>query len=513
MTVFQNKKAKLLQFFTLIIVVAMLLSALFFLPQRLRSQTGVLSLLIIILGMIFVVGWYFWRRMTIRTKVKIAWLLFICGVALQIILILTLSTGSTWDPQVTLNSLVRRYVYKDKSIPFHTMTYNYLSYCPNNLFLFYFYAGLQKMALWLHVTLSWTFINWFNALAIDVSVLIFYATGKKILPKNQSLLLFILLTLTFIWSPWVVITYTDTLSLLTTSLALWLLILLLRTKSSWRYLEAISMGLVIAIGYYLKASSVIFAVAACLISLIMVMFKSPKRWRNVGLLATACVSFGLFFGLFGQINKTQKLYPINTSLKHPSTYYMMLGSQGVGDWNQRDFARMLATKGQNNKRKLSIDVYTQRVKKMNWRYLPFLARKFYYTVQDGSWGWGRNSNANGFLLQTRPQKRTIGGYLRSLFYPLGRHVSIFYVVAQCWWILLLVLALPSCWQQLKRQPNLLQSGLNLTILGSILYLLLFESGMSRYLIQFLPFYLTVIVQPSFRLDNQSSGLSTDNDAK
>lgn len=484
MALARQKLAQLLQWLTWLLMLGMLVSAIFYWPQRLTNHRLWLGSLTIGAVVLLVIGIYFWRQLTSRQQRIISWCLFAVGLIWQIILIIALSTSNDWDPQKVLMSLTQRTMYKNNYV-----LYNYLSYCSNNLLLFYCYAGLLVLSQLLHLSLTWTLINCFNAVVIDLAVVLFYLTLKKITAKKVAHTAFLVLTITLVFSPWVIITYTDTLSLLTTALALYSLVnIKLAQAQIKRYGWSAVAGITIALGWYMKASSIIFALALILVLLV---FKTPWKKISSWLLLTSLVGFGLTFVTISTINQHQQLYPINSELKHPATYYMMLGSKGHGAWNVTDFNRIVATKGEKNKTQLGWQTYQQRVLKMGWRYPLFLMKKFYYTVRDGSFGWGENSTPRGFLIQNRPQTTTLGGFLRSLFYPLGHYVSIYYVLAQVWWIAILVGAVITLWQQRRQQPHFLQVCLYLTIIGGLMYLMLFESGMSRYLIQFLPFYVFI----------------------
>lgn len=66
-------------------------------------------------------------------------------------------------------------------------------------------------------------------------------------------------------------------------------------------------------------------------------------------------------------------------------------------------------------------------------------------------------------------------------YLYGRHIADFRFVAQLWWLVLLViiaLGFGPRWQLIQL--------LRLAMIGGFIFLLLFEGGRSRYLIQYLP---------------------------
>lgn len=81
----------------------------------------------------------------------------------------------------------------------------------------------------------------------------------------------------------------------------------------------------------------------------------------------------------------------------------------------------------------------------------------------------------------KPNNRGITNKLKNFIYLYGRHISDFRFAAQLWWISLLVIIAIG----FGPQDNLIQI-LRLSLIGGFMFLLLFEGGRSRYLIQYLP---------------------------
>ena len=72
-------------------------------------------------------------------------------------------------------------------------------------------------------------------------------------------------------------------------------------------------------------------------------------------------------------------------------------------------------------------------------------------------------------------------------YPAGKNVSVFRFISQLIWISLIGILFFG-W----KYHDLVSDGLRLSLIGGFLFLLIFEGGRSRYLIQFLPNIMILI---------------------
>ncbi|MGA3430648.1 hypothetical protein ACA584_02190 [Lactiplantibacillus plantarum] len=114
-----------------------------------------------------------------------------------------------------------------------------------------------------------------------------------------------------------------------------------------------------------------------------------------------------------------------------------------------------------------------------WGYLEFLVKKQRNNTADGTFGWLKEGNF--FRENQKPSNQGFSNWLKNFIYLYGRHIADFRFVAQLWWLVLLViiaLGFGPRWQLIQL--------LRLAMIGGFIFLLLFEGGRSRYLIQYLP---------------------------
>lgn len=190
------------------------------------------------------------------------------------------------------------------------------------------------------------------------------------------------------------------------------------------------------------------------------------------------------------------MYPLDSHLATSPTQYLMMGAQGNGGYNSEDVASNIYEPDKSSLPRKNINEYLKRVQNMGtFGYIKFLANKFYWATADGSFGWGIDDNDNFINQNTRPYSDDFGGLLRRFYWPLGDLAYIFFTIAQMSWILITILLVLS-FKKIERLTLLTKNWLYLTIIGANVFLLLFEAGRSRFLIQFLPVYiipLTIVV--------------------
>ena len=297
-------------------------------------------------------------------------------------------------------------------------------------------------------------------------------------------------------------TYTDTLSLLPVSLGLLALALLIRKRN---YYTAILFGLAGSWCFFVKPSSSIYYITAIIILILVSIIH--KNWANIILTALACLTTFLVSTGIQLFNTHQTMYPIDSSVSMSPTQYLMMGAQGNGGYNLQDVLSDINDPDKANLPHKNITKYCQRVKKMGIiGYSKFLINKFYWTNNDGSLGWGVEGGPNFINQNIRPYSADFGGLLRRFYWPLGDWSWMFYAIAQLIWISATILLVFS-FRAVDYLSEITKNWLYLTIFGNNLFLLLFEAGRSRFLIQFLPILIFMIALSLYFLLFKDQSLS------
>lgn len=464
----------------------------------------VIILLYILIVSIFGFLFYFhkksiWQFLSVPKKRR---LLYLIGTVIliiwQIVMIINLTTYVGWDPQQTLLSVVDRPHMQG-------WLYDYLSYCPNNLSLYYLFVFIRKFCSITHLPSSMLTINYFNMIIMDIAFLLLILAIKHF-TNNRIISLLGFATILFLlgFSPWIIVTYTDTLSLLPVSLGLLALALLIRKRN---YYTAILFGLSGSLCFFVKPSSSIYYIAAIIILILVSIIH--KNWANIILTALACLTTFLVSISIQLFNTHQTMYPIDSSVTLPATHYLMMGAQGNGSYNLQDVLSDINDPDKANLPHKNITKYCQRVKKMGIiGYSKFLINKFYWTNNDGSLGWGVEGGPDFINQNIRPYSADFGGLLRRFYWPLGDWSWMFYAIAQLIWISATILLVFS-FRAVDYLSEITKNWLYLTIFGNNLFLLLFEAGRSRFLIQFLPILIFIIALSLYFLLFKDQSLSHD----
>ena len=306
------------------------------------------------------------------------------------------------------------------------------------------------------------------------------------------------------FSPWIIVTYTDTLSLLPVSLGLLALALLIRKRN---YYTAMLFGLSGSWCFFVKPSSSIYYIAAIIILILVSIIH--KNWANIILTALACLTTFLVSISIQLFNTHQTMYPIDSSVALPATHYLMMGAQGNGSYNLQDVLSDINDPDKANLPHKNITKYCQRVNKMGIiGYSKFLINKFYWTNNDGSLGWGVEGGPDFINQNIRPYSADFGGLLRRFYWPLGDWSWMFYAIAQLIWISATILLVFS-FRAVDYLSEITKNWLYLTIFGNNLFLLLFEAGRSRFLIQFLPILIFIIALSLYFLLFKDQSFSHD----
>lgn len=115
-------------------------------------------------------------------------------------------------------------------------------------------------------------------------------------------------------------------------------------------------------------------------------------------------------------------------------------------------------------------------------YLKFLIKKQGANTADGTFGWLKEGHF--FRENQKPPLQGISNLFKNFIYLYGRNIADFRFAAQLWWIFLLTAVALGFGKQ-----NQLRQMLKLALIGGFIFLLIFEGGRSRYMIQFLPILL------------------------
>lgn len=347
---------------------------------------------------------------------------------------------------------------------------------------------------WL-VTLSgqstWLFFDYVTLFSVDLSMAINLLSIWLVKKKFLGTAIYMHCAWLMVF-PTIIMPYTDAWSLPLVSLYLFCYLVMYKTANWKTVMEQVSFviaglvfGFSMVIVYFVKPSAIIPVVAIVIIGSLNWLIKK-KHFTMKGVVLTLATLSLIGISAAGTYKVTndkiqnQTYIQIDKSRSIPAIHFMAMGVYGQGgyDWHQAVAMTFIPTEKQ--KSDYSVMMLKKRLKKLGaWGYFKFLILKQRNNTADGTFGWLKEGHF--FLENQKPSNKGITNKLKNYIYLYGRHIADFRFAAQLWWITLLVIIALG----FGPRNDLIQI-LRLSLVGGFLFLLLFEGGRSRYLIQYLP---------------------------
>lgn len=393
----------------------------------------------------------------------------------QALLVIGLSGNTAWDPSIVTTLAAHRSI--------NTWYPDYFSYYPNNFFLLFLeriinsslhLIGINSYPIFI-VTL--TVISY---LLIDLSIFILFLALKELFNFRVAII-----SGMFTWfligiSPIGVIPYSDIPGFLISSLFL----LVYSCKEAKG--NIIILGLLSGIAFLIKPSLVIFDIALVMERA----FSIGKVTKAVKAILIFIVAFLIIYVPFSLYQSHNSITRINSSKAMPANHFIAMGMTGSGGFNNNDVLVNKKLKNPQERKKYNNLLIKQRLNKFGVAgYTKFLVLKQVNNTSDAGFGWGMDADS-GYLMpfgeKTKLQSITRKIYLRKNASSVDINWNGYKIINQIIWSITLI---AMTYAVVKFKDNYLI--LKLTILGGLAFLLLFEGGRSRYLIQFLPYMFTL----------------------
>ncbi|MDR1012894.1 MAG: glycosyltransferase family 39 protein [Lactobacillales bacterium] len=369
----------------------------------------------------------------------------------------------------------------------------YFSENPNNLFLYCFIRLFRWMFCFLNKTNFLILLQVMNVAAIALFVFILYLVSSRLFSRRIGVIGYFLGIFAILFSPWGYVVYTDTLSLPLIAFILWILTSLFDdfrkdyfAKKKWIYLKSALTGIFTGLAYLMKPSAILFMFSLFLVILLS-NWKENKSKKI--LFFSGCwliLSFSAIKISFDFFINHQSMLTIDYEKAKPWTHFIMMGLIEKGGFSGEDVAATNRMPSRKEKVSMNLSVIFQRLKKYGWLgYVRFLLLKNKHNTSDGAFGLG---GEDCFIRPVIRRKNFISNWLFEIFFESGRKKYVYYFFAQVVWLgitfLMLIFSLASFYSK-----SGLILWLKLSLVTDFTFLLLFEGGRSRYLLQFLPFIL------------------------
>ncbi|GBG95718.1 integral membrane protein [Ligilactobacillus salitolerans] len=412
--------------------------------------------------------------------------LFVLIVFWQFYVVKSINGKTMWDANMILTRVADFPQMK-------ALTNEYLSVYPNNILLYLYERGVWLFLGKPDLPVLTLFLARVNIALVDFSIIVVGHTLKGLFNRYTGTVYWILGFLLMGLSPWIAVPYSDIWAFFFSSAAASLTVSIFKAKKIWqKIIYPVLLAIILTASYFMKPSLIIFYIAAAIVgSVALIIKKSTISFLSLLTLAITTIVLALSF------NNYQKNIP-NLNLNENRAFSMMhfaaMGSIKMGAYNPADYFADKRIKDPDKRNERDIRVLKKRIVgyKNVGNYQRFLIRKHVFNTADGGFNWA--GNGNKIIFEPNPDN-----FAQKLFttqkISFTAHTAFSFPV-QIFWILTWILTLFSI-------PNerLFTQIFKYSIVGFFLFLLMFEGGKSRYMIQLLPF---ILILASIGADNLAS---------
>lgn len=396
---------------------------------------------------------------------------------------------------------------------------DYLSRCPNNVLITYIYWIVYKL-----VPSDWPansatlLMQLLTILALDGAILsiphVFGRISKRVGDTAFMMAIFLLGI-----SGHIILVYTDLFTLILSITAINIALNIMSVSGQVNsgcdgikyYSNFVFLGFLTILLYQMKPSSII-GVLAFLIIWILTYFERVNIKKCFRLIISAAVLgvSALFANLlFGAAIAYHMQLNYDPSQSYPMSHFMAMGLRDRGGFNYEDRIKVSEFNTKKEKNDYSVGVIKERL--MNYGmdgYTSFLLKKANYTLSDGTFSFGKwdsmyiydEQTENGFL--SIFQKTKLADFVRSIYDVNSSRYLLISSLQQVIYIVMLVGILCGAsflYRDVDSAETLFDTSdtsinqfiwsICISILGALLFLMLFESGRSKYVLQFMPYML------------------------
>mgnify|MGYP003361950990 CR=1 FL=1 len=367
----------------------------------------------------------------------------------------------------------------------------YFSLNQNTLLLLFIERGFWLMTGQPSLTTFVIYANVINLILIDGGFLMLAYSVNRLFGKQYQSALFVIGELLFLLSPWVAVPYTDTWAFFLTAAIVAISVSYVNNHKTWcKYVLAVMMGLTVTMAYLIKPSIVIALAAFCIIGIFRFFNNHERHLRSVVLISMLLVviGFGASFTAYKSFIEQQSFVTIDKKMGHPMIHFIAIGMHGTGAYNYPDAELDVSIKSPKKRQQANAKLIKERIQGFNgWtNYQRFITKKQVNNIADGTFSWGADVQIDTNQANSHARNQTI---IRRLFAKQGHtreNTYEYQFVAQLIWSVCLALIVFTISSETWR-VQVFKYG----VVGFMLFLLIFEGGRSRYVVQFLPLMMVL----------------------
>lgn len=375
----------------------------------------------------------------------------------------------------------------------------YYSMYPNNVFLT---LTMWKFLSLIHLAgisgppaLFYAALVVVNAAFLTVGVLLTFLVTKRFAGLRLAVFTLLPSLVLVVVSPWIGTVYSDTLGLVFPILIVFLYLVSEEAPTrARRLLWWALIGLVTAVGYELKPTTVFALVAIALVALIRTRVRAlgvRALLGPVSSIVAAVLVLGVAHVSLGAIENRSGTVPFDladSQKAFPLTHFLKMGSHGLGGYDDDDVRETRAIPTEQGKFEAGLDGYVSNVTALGpVGYADFLGAKALRILGDGTfYQWQEGGQTNLPFIVQNP----LGRLAQSFYGPAGAAHGALLDLWQAFWFALLALLTVPLFVRSRLLFGDSATILRVALLGLVVFLLLFE-GRSRYLYLYLPSFVVL----------------------
>ena len=348
----------------------------------------------------------------------------------------------------------------------------YLSMYPNNVLLVAILSLIKSVPL---LGEHHIFLLSINALLVNLACLLTCLSIKKLLSNRAALLAILILAPLLIFSPWIIIPYSDTFTIL-----LPILIFYIYLKNNKRWWDYFLISLCGTVGFFIKPTVIIVVIAIIFTKLF------TKKWSKKPLFCKSEIkhivisSIGIAVAFLCRTTATSYIdFHQNNSMTPVSfIHYLAMGQ------NDENCGIYLAQDVEDAKygKVFELKKFFRRISSRTpIETINFFTRKLLVNYNDGTFAW---SAEGSFYYDVPARKCHISDSLTNYFYESKSYYPIFVQINQTIWIFTLF----GCIFIVRRTQSKEILVLEISLISLFIFVMLFEAR-ARYLFSYIPFFV------------------------
>lgn len=379
---------------------------------------------------------------------------------------------------------------------------DYFSHYPNNLGTVTLLAGLFSIA---HSVGSSDYELWsltLNVVCLIAAQVFLFLAAQRLYGRRGGVLALLLSVPLITFSPYVHITYTDTLGILFPIMTMYWFICAYKARTEkLRITYVLFLAATSAIGYYSKPTTILALLAISLIALVLLSPKKDVLKRQIRYGLAGIAAFIACFYAAGVVIKVAAVVPSDPRNEFPLTHWIAMGMvkntnrnyTRYGGFTLDSFRETKSYPDKEARQAANIEKIKERLGEFGvFGYLGFLNDKAVWVMGDGGFNSVRYNNPKSSQLY---HNDLVSQKVRAAMHRKGSKYKLTQFLQQLnWFVILNFIVLRFLWLVKSRFKSLtkIEVAVSVSILAIISFILLTE-GNPRYLYSYTPIFILLAI--------------------